>query len=492
MDIDVEKDYYAMLGVSPLATSREIKHAYHELARRYHPDTREVETSTRLFHGIQEAYSVLVNDSSRRSYDRQREERERSDDTALGWDILVSREILSSEHEEQVLYALVEVRPAIAPVDKRLPLELSIVIDRSTSMKGARLESVKEAARQIIDDLHDDDYLSLIAFDDRAELVLSGHVGPSRARAKMAVRGLDAQGGTELLKGVRVGLGQLGKYRGQDVVSHLILLTDGRTYGDEEACLEAATRAGDKDIGITAMGIGEDWNDDLLDEMAARSGGTSAYISSPGQVRTLLASRIHALGSVFATELMLSVRTAPGVCVESVFQTAPSLDRLHLSDGVTRLGPLEIDKPRRMLVEVAVERRPPGEHRLLQLDLYGDVPSLGRRGERLRRGIWCEFIPTELGQSERDVPAAVLEALSRIALYRMQEQAWTALEEGRAGQASRQLERMATRLLDLGEKRLAEAALLEAESIIRTGRSTEDGRKRIKYGTRTLNLERDL
>ena len=488
MDINVTKDYYSILGVSPFSTQEEIKQAYRQLALRYHPDSREADTSTRLFHQVHEAYAVLANPETRRSYDRQRDEK-RADETApLILDVVQSQETLSSRHDEQILYALLEVRPGTVSSRERLPLDLSMVIDKSTSMKGARLASVKAAAREILDQLNDDDFLAIVSFNDRADLLISDQVGVSRARAKRAINGLRAEGGTELLRGLRIGLDALSSYRGHDVVRHLFLLTDGRTYGDDDACVAAAAEAADKDIGITAMGIGEDWNDDLLEEMAALSGGTSAYVSSPGQVRALLHGMIRKLSSVFATEMILSVRTAPGVSVESIFQTSPSLERLQLSEGVTRLGPLEVETPRRILIEIAVEARPPGDHRLLQADLFGDVPKLEKRSERLRRAIWCRFTDEGIDQEEQQVPEVILRLVSRITLYRMQEQAWSALEEGNVDQATRRLEVVATRLLDMGEERLAQAALLEAKHIAERGGATERGRKEIKYGTRRLSL----
>jgi Ca-activated chloride channel family protein len=488
MDIDASKDYYNILGVSPFATLDEIKHAYRNLARRYHPDSREADTSTRLFHQIHEAYAVLGNPDTRRSYDRQRDEK-RTDGTApLAFDVLQSQETLYTGHEEQMLYALLDIRPGIASTSERLPLDLSIVIDKSTSMEGPRLASVKAAAREILDQLNDDDFLTIVSFNDRAELLISDQVGSGRTSAKRAINGLRAEGGTELLKGLRTGLRELGSYRGRDVVSHLILLTDGRTYGDDDACVAAAAEAADKDIGITAMGIGEDWNDDLLEEMAALSGGTSAYVSSPAQVRGLLHGMIRKLSSVFATEMILSVRTAPDVSIESVFQTSPSLERLQLSEGVTRLGPLEVDAPRRVLIEAAVGTRQPGDHRLLQADLYGDVPKLDKRSERVRRAVWCRFTEKEVGAEEKDVPEALVRAVNRTTLYRMQEQAWAALQDGDVGQATRRLEVVGTQLLDMGKERLGQAALLEAKNIAERGDATERGRKEIKYGTRRLGF----
>lgn len=485
MDIDVEKNYYAILDVPHTATDEEIKRAYRALARRYHPDSRGEVASTELFHEVQAAYAILSDPHTRRAYDLQRA-KAGLDKAALSWDVVLSQPQLSSLYEEQVLYILMEVRPALAEQGERLPLNLCLVIDRSTSMQGARLEHVKGAAHQIIDELRDDDVLAVVTFNDRAETVLPGQRDINRARAKAKVSTVWASGGTEILKGLQTGLAEIDRFHSKEVTSHLILLTDGQTYGDEQDCVAQARQAGVRRIGISAMGIGEDWNDALLDQIASTSGGVSAYIASPGQVRALLHQRVRGLGTVFANGLTLQPRCTEGVWVESAFRVSPYLDRLVASSGAFNLGALQADVPMAVTLEIGVAQRPPGEHRLLQLELTADIPALGRHGERLRRDINCTFTATE--SPAESVPPTVLSALSKVTVYRMQERAWAALESGDVEGATRQLEMIATRLFDLGESRLARAAMLEAGRIAKGGAPTAKGRKEIKYGTRSLTI----
>jgi hypothetical protein len=345
---------------------------------------------------------------------------------------------------------------------------------------------VKEAAYQIIDGLHDDDILAVVTFDDRAEVILPSQHAVHRVHAKAKILSILASGGTEILQGMQVGLAEIEKYHSKQVISHLILLTDGQTYGDEEECLAEARLAGARRIGITAMGIGEDWNDALLDEIAAQSGGVSAYISSPGQVRTLLQKRVRGLGSVFAQGLTLQFRCADGVEVENAFRTSPHLEHLTLADGVVSLGSLQADVPLTVVLEVGVAKKPPGEHRLLQFELTADVPALGRQGDKLRHDVYCTFTPEEV--IPEPVPPAILSVLSKATIYRMQEQAWDALEMGDAKAATHQLEMIATRLFDLGETQLARAAMLEAGRIAQGGTPTSKGRQELKYGTRSLTI----
>ena len=486
MESEVEQNYYAILGVSQSASDEEIKHAYRALALRYHPDSRTGDSPTTLFHEVQMAYAVLSDPNRRRAYDRLRTEAGVGEEAALSWEIHLSQSELSSLYDEQMLYLLTEIRPAAVEGGKRLPLNLCLVVDRSTSMQGVRLEHVKEAARQIIDELNDDDSLAVVTFNDRAEVVLPSSMGVNRPHAKAKVSSIIASGGTEILQGMQVGIGEVEKRLGQPVISHVILLTDGQTYGDEDDCLAEARLAGARRIGITAMGIGEDWNDALLDAVASQSGGTSAYIASPGQVRTLLQQRVRGLGSVFAQGLTLEFRCADGVRVENVWRASPHLERLASTGDVVDLGTMQADAPLTIVVEASVIQRPPGEHRMLQLELIGDIPPLGRQREKLLRDIHCTFTAEE--PQPGPVPPVILSVLTKVTIYRMQEQAWDRLDQGQVKAATRQLERVATRLFDLGETQLARAAMLEAGRLSQGAATTAKGRKEIKYGTRSLTL----
>ncbi len=484
MQIDAEKDYYSVLGVSPSATAEEIKHAYRKLARRYHPDSRTEKAPTTLFHSIQQAYAVLSDRMHRQAYDRQREEAGLGQDAALAWNIHLSQNQLSSQYEEQVVYLLIEIQPATAMPGQRMSLNLCLVVDRSTSMQGARLEHVKQAAHQIIDELHEEDSLSVVTFSDRAEVVLPSTLGINAIQAKSKISSIIASGGTEILQGLQAGLEEIDKRYSQQTINHLILLTDGQTYGDEEDCLAEARHAGIRHIGISAMGIGEDWNDTLLDEIANQSGGVSAYIASPGQVRSILQKRVRGLESVFAQGLLLKFRRAEGVEIDNVFRASPHLERIQVSDDQVQLGDLQANMTTKIVVELTVNQKPPGDHRLLHLELTGNIATWDRQVERLRRDIECTFTPDE--PPPQTVPSAVLSVLSKVTIFRMQERAWHSLDSGDVKTATRQLERVATRLFDLGETQLARAAMLEAGRLSQGGAPTAKGRKELKYGTRSL------
>ncbi len=491
--MDFEKDYYAVLYVSHTASAEEIKKAYRLLARRFHPDASTEPNATERFREIQTAYEILSDERRRAAYDRMRLEQGRvpveEGQTALAWEMTVSRQTLPCIEEEQVLYLLVDIRPAAAMAAKRLPLNLCLVIDRSTSMQdGRRMEQVKAAAHQIIDDLRDDDAFAVVAFSDKAQVVVPSHVGGDKIQAKARISAIRPGGGTEIYQGLLMGVQELNRRRRLQAVNHLILLTDGQTYGDEQDCIALAEDAQRQSIGISAFGIGEDWNDKLLDTIARKSAGVSAYIDSVAQVRRLLRQRVRGLSSVYAQDLKLTLRFDRNTKLEEAFKLSPYIQHLDSpTPNELPLGSLETDRPVSVLLQIVVGPHPPGRQRIVQLELGGHTGAEGTTGEHLERELWFHF--AENLTFEPEIPLNLVNALSKLAIFKMQEQAYDALESGDPETASEKLEIVATRLLDLGELELANAARLEAGRLARSGLLSPAGRKKLKYGTRSLTID---
>lgn len=349
------------------------------------------------------------------------------------------------------------------------------------------MEQVKAAANQIIDDLRENDAFSVIAFSDTPEVIVPSHVGGDKLQAKAKISAIRPGGGTEIYQGLLAGVQELNRRRRMQAVNHLILLTDGQTYGDEQDCIQLAEDARRRGIGISAFGIGEDWNDKLLDTIASKSNGVSAYIDSVAQVRRLLRQRVQGLSRVHARDLRLTLRLDHNSYLDEAFKLSPYIECLDTSTpDELFLGSLEAERPLSILLQIVVGPRRPGRQRIIQLEVSGETPAVGGQGERLMRELWFHF--AENLATEPEIPLNLVNALQKLAIYRMQEQAYEALDDGDAEKASQKLEVVATRLLDLGELELANAARLEAGRLARSGSLSPAGRKKIKYGTRSLTL----
>lgn len=409
------------------------------------------------------------------------------DTSSLRLQTIISHSVLRPSPDERACYVLLDISPATDLPTQRLPLNLCLVLDKSTSMQGVRLQQVKEATRQIIDYLEPHDILSLVVFSDRAEVLLPGQNNVDKALAKSIASTIQPSGGTELLQGLKAGLKQIQTNRTEETVNHIILLTDGQTYGDEDECRQRAEWAGQHQISMSTMGIGSDWNEDLLDEMANASGGISTYIDTPRKIVDVFKSTMRELSTIVAKEIILSIDPITEVTIQEAFQITPHIRRLEINANKAILGPLGTANRKTVIIELLVSGlTEPGEKSLLQLTVEGDVPTQPNRQSRK----WTEVRVTVSDDPDLDVsiPPTIITTMGKLAIFKMQEKAMQDLEKGNVVAATQRLETMATRLLNLGETELARAALLEAGRLSRSGDLSSEGRKKIRYGTRSLSI----
>ncbi len=167
-----KQDYYSILGVRRNASQEEIKRAYLEAAQKLHPDRNTAAGETELFLGVQQAYETLSNPTRRLQYDATFPPEE---EINLPYEhtLVYSRSSLVHMKEPQMLYVILEMQ---APVESRRspssPLNVCIVLDRSTSMSGEKMDVVKASAIQILRNLRQQDILSVVTFSDRAEVII--------------------------------------------------------------------------------------------------------------------------------------------------------------------------------------------------------------------------------------------------------------------------------------------------------------------------------
>ncbi|MDW8325928.1 MAG: DnaJ domain-containing protein [Anaerolineales bacterium] len=475
---------YSLLGISPNASAEDIKIAYRGAARRFHPDVNKSAAAAEEFRLISEAHAILSDPAQRARYDAQSKEQGGS---ALTLRCALSCSRVPVLNEPQVLYTLVEIRPALS-LDNLPPppINLAMVIDRSTSMQGERLNRVKEAVMQLIDSLRPNDTCSIIAFSDKAEVIFSAQTGSPEQKqlAKAKVSTINAYGGTEILGGLMAGLLELYPHLSPSAVNHLMLLTDGRTYGDEGDCLLLAALAAADGISLSGLGIGEEWNDKFLDELTGLTGGSTEYIRSPEQVYQFLQNKVRSLEAAFGERLTLRVLLDQNVQLLEAFKISPEPGPLETEETV-RLGSLLRDRPLVVLLKFKLPPLPEGARPIARLALYGDVPGLGRKDERVTYDV---AVTAVANLKPPPPPQVIIEALSKYSHHKLQERAWQQAEAGNLAGASRLLSMLGTRLLASGQPELAKVAIVEAKRLEQQQAVSEESKKRIKYGTRALLL----
>ena len=482
-----EKDYYTLLGVPRNATPDQLRRAYREAAQRLHPDKNIAPGETELFLEVGKAYETLIDPDSRAAYDTELAEieAELKADTPYIVNVLHSKNALLILDEPQVHYVLLEVRPAHELPEIRPAVNLSIVIDRSTSMRGARMDQVRSAVMAILKELQPGDFASVVAFDDRAEVIVTPEQARdiNKARARLSL--LQAGGGTEIAQGLTAGLDELHRSYTRQGVNHLVLITDGRTYGDEDLCLELAEQASQAGISINGVGIGSEWSDRLLDDLAARTGGNVIFMNTPKAVTDLLNSIYDGLIQIVATHLRIDGAFSQQVDLRTAFRLVP--EPMPLGDSLPMsLGNLPKKGLIRLLLELVVHPLY-GMDELSVANLVLSGTIIGETAEEKQLPLPVS-IPLTNELDGKPPPEQISDALNLLSMYKLQEKARHEAELGQVAQAARRLENLATQLLAAGEKDLAKAALNEAVQLTQARRLSTEGEKTLKYGTRALLL----
>ncbi len=479
-------DYYALLGIFRDATQEEIKRAYFEAAQRLHPDKNEAPGETEIFLDVQRAYDILSNPEKRADYNSSLIPEEETL-SPIVQRVFYSRQSLVRLNETQLIYALLEWKPrqkkgeVVSP-----PLNICLVLDNSTSMKGQNIEMVKASAIHLIRSLRQQDILSVVIFSDRAKVLIPASLELDRRRMETKIRMILPSGGTEIYQGLQAGVAEVRKNFSADRVNHVILLTDGQTYGDEKEALALAEESAKLGIGISGLGIGEDWNDDFLDELAVKAGSSSSYIADPQEIQKFLEKKFKQLAKVFAKNVELKIQSSPNIDLSYVFRVQPNTTHIPSEDSI-QLGIILRDKPLTLLLEFRVKPSAvvKDEVNLLVGSLKFVIPSQSLPSQPMRIRIFREV--TEKASLEPPSPTLV-HALANLNLFRMQETAQKEAAEGKYNEASRRLQHLATHLLSHGERSIAKTVLLEAENLRSQQNCSEEGRKKIKYGTRALLL----
>lgn len=405
-------------------------------------------------------------------------------DSVPDLNIQTSRTQLGAIDSAQLLYVLVEMMPPQERGSKKsLPLNIALVVDRSTSMKGNRMKQVKVAANLIIDKLASVDTVSIVAYSDRAEVISPSARLENKLAVQTKIRSILPSGGTEIYQGLKAAVRELSKVALDKHVNHLILLTDGRTYGDESDCLEIARQASARGIGFSAFGIGTDWNDAFLDELVGHSGGHSAFISEPEQVIHHLRQRIAGLGAIYAQNVRLQTAFPMEVTLKDTFKLSPFAQPLSLSGREVQLGSIEGRSPLTILLELSIAGQPSGRIVDVPLKFRLDLPSAEKENVLVQSQ--KSFAVVDAPQ-DRKMPDLLLRAVQILNMYRMNEQVLRDVEDGNVLEATKRMEFLTQRFREAGFTKLAQHALSETQRLSVTGKVSMEGRKQLKYGTRTL------
>lgn len=238
--------------------------------------------------------------------------------------------------------------------DDLQPMNLAIVVDRSGSMSGEKLQYVKQALELFVSNLQERDRLALIVYDDEAEVLMASTAVDNVKTVHALVRSIESGGGTNLHAGLMLGYQEALKGFDPKRANKVILMSDGcanQGVTDLEQIVTDSKAFNAQGIDLTTIGIGLEYDDALMNRLAKEGRGDYHFLHDAGEVNRIFEQEMQGLFERVARGVTVRVRPGPGVTLRAVYGYAFKID-----DGIV----FELDDMGRALtqilpIELAVE-----------------------------------------------------------------------------------------------------------------------------------------
>jgi uncharacterized protein YegL len=329
-----------------------------------------------------------------------------------------------------------------------VPLALAIVIDRSGSMEGQKIEAAKDAAIRVIQAADESTAFMVVTFNETANIIVPPMAASAanKNQAVQAIRRIYSNGGTCMSQGLNAVANEMASAVGR--ARKILFLTDGKNEGEKRPALDRAVqRCKETQIQVSAWGIGTDWDENELSHIADQTQGDADIIPSPNQVAAAFSAAFSQMQKTAVTEVKLNLWTPQGVTIKSFQQVFPSIINLQLKNDPAApriqqvtFGALAQGDQRDYLVELEVPAYAPGQQFLMvRPSLIYTLPGKGEQEEKTDRKAWVFAQWT-------DNPQQAAQIDPHVAHYTNQEELSQSIREGQAALAQGDNER-ATRML---------------------------------------------
>ncbi len=437
--------------------------------------------------------------------------------TMLNVTVKSHRPYLRADASIQKLFVMLKMAPSAEASTSRPRLDLALVLDTSGSMRerapgleappeesppaglvdkllhlvrpgSSKLDIATEAARRLLQSPHlqTEDTVSIIQFDDSSTVLATGRAGADRAQLLEAVNRLQQfSGGTQMALGLQNAQRELTD--AADATRTVFLLTDGQAV-DEEACRRAAADLAQLRARIVALGVGEEYNEDLLADLCSATGGRPYDFRDMTLLPRILEDELGSAIRQVVADVQVTVKTVRDVKLVSATRVYPSLADLDPGQMPLRLGSLEAGDHTVFVLELDVPARPAVRSRLAQLGVTYLVPAQGYRGEVPPVDLVVEFTAEEALAASVD--AEVMGYVQQRNVDNLVRQA-TAQAGTNPQQAAKTLQVARSMTQRLGNRGMTVALARAEEELHGNGTISVGTRKTIKVGARTQTMKVD-
>jgi Ca-activated chloride channel family protein len=379
----------------------------------------------------------------------------------------LGQSVLHSKSSERI-YLRLSLKTLVHGVgEKRAPVNAAIVIDRSGSMAGDRIAAAKEAAHVALERLSADDVVALVAYNHKVDVLQPAHrLGDARDSLERAIDRLYADGTTALYAGVKEGGQQVREFISDNKINRVILLSDGlANVGPSQPSdlAELGRELASKGISVTTIGLGLEYNEDLMQRLAAASDGNHAFVESPRQLAEIFDKEFGDALSVSARDVIIHIECRAG------FRPSRVLGREAEIKGQTitmKLNQLQSLNERYIVVELeATGGNAAGEAEIADVSVdYFDLDGGSRN--KVDRKVKAR-ISDDLKEAEASLNKSVMTQVTEQIATETSEKAVELRDKGDVAGARRMLEENAS-YLNKEKSRLGTGAAAAPSAAIKT------------------------
>lgn len=229
-------------------------------------------------------------------------------------------------NEKYLLHSLVSIEtPPVSEDTTRLPIAVVIVIDKSKSMYGDKLQSVIEASSALVNWLTRKDYVGIVAYDTNVELIQPLIPLTDKFSVMKKIQSITAGSSTNLSGGWLQALRMLREFE-ERAIKRVILLTDGMANAGIVNPAELKKIAKEHfgySINTTTMGVGKDFSESLLKDISLAGGGNFYFIEGPEQSSEIFFKEFGNLAALYGQGLEIKIQLKKGISFKEMLSDVP-------------------------------------------------------------------------------------------------------------------------------------------------------------------------
>ena len=234
----------------------------------------------------------------------------------LHLNLVPDRDVLLKGRPQEVVVKIDLSAIADRQKHRRTPLNLAVVLDKSGSMTGAKLEKAKQAAMLVVDRLAPNDVFSLVIYSDEARVLVPAQRVEDKEALRARIEGIEAGGSTALYAGVKTGARQIQEYFSGKRINRVILLSDGLANVGPSSTSDLRRlghELAESGVSVTTIGVGDDYNEDLMAGLAEASDANYYYVRDTEKLPEIFAKELGELLTVAAREIRIEITCPDGV-----------------------------------------------------------------------------------------------------------------------------------------------------------------------------------